>query len=236
MLYYRKDIPKDAEKYWAEEGRRLYRERGDTFKVNGDQKAAAAKVLAAAAAPADKVAALIAYTRSSVRDVFDPGVTTADRTEFFKHMPKDRQRTAAEILSSGMGTGAELAVVFVGLANQEGMESRLAYIANRAEVSFTPKALTMTDPYFLDQLAIGVRMGNDWRIFDVADRTLAPGMLASQEEGVFALIADPKTPSFVRTDPAPPEASTESRTAKLQLTTNGSLEGDVAESLTGHAG
>jgi hypothetical protein len=61
-------------------------------------------------------------------------------------------------------------------------------------------------------------------------------MISWHEEGMYALITDPKNSSFIETPAAPPEASAETRTAMLSLSPDGTLAGDVEESYSGHRG
>ena len=74
------------------------------------------------------------------------------------------------------------------------------------------------------------------KIFDVCTKSLATGMISWREEGVYALIADPKAPIFIQTKFTPPEGSAEVRSAHLQLSPDGTLEGDVEETYSGHRG
>src|SRR5262249_25590518 len=48
------------------------------------------------------------------------------------------------------------------------------------------------------------------------------------------LLADPKDPVFVNTPISPAESSMEKRTAKLRLSEDGTIEGDVRVEYTGH--
>ena len=51
-----------------------------------------------------------------------------------------------------------------------------------------------------------------------------------------ALVTDPKEPVWTRTPLSAPDKSLEKRTAKLKLSEDGTLEGDVQIVYTGHAG
>jgi hypothetical protein len=124
-------------------------------------------------------------------------------------------------------------VGFAALAAEAGLDVRPALVADRSEIVFNPK---LAERYFLDNGAVAVKQGDSWKVLDVSRRLLTPGMLPWQEEGMFALIADPKTPKFIQTPMSPPEASAELRKAQLELTAEGSLEGDVTETFTGHKG
>jgi hypothetical protein len=59
-------------------------------------------------------------------------------------------------------------------------------------------------------------------------------MLRWQEEGMDALICDPKEPVFVQTPLSGPEKSLIQRTATFRLDEEGTLEGDVKVEVTGH--
>jgi hypothetical protein len=59
-------------------------------------------------------------------------------------------------------------------------------------------------------------------------------MIPWEHEGVFALITDAKMPNFIEATPAPPDASTSKRVAHFALSVDGTLEGDVEQTATGH--
>src|SRR5947208_10400207 len=59
-------------------------------------------------------------------------------------------------------------------------------------------------------------------------------MLPADEEGMFPIVTDPQAAMFITTPIAPPEASVESRSARLKLSSDGTLAGEVEEAYTGH--
>jgi hypothetical protein len=233
LLYYREGGTRDADKFWSEEGKKAWKEGKDSVKVNEELKGSAAVAAASRAKTDDeKVAALIAGLHTSLHNLDDPGITTAEREAYFSKLPKGRNRTSIEIFKSGIASSDEMSVAFAALAAAAGMETHPVLIANRDEVAFNPKS--MPDRYFVDSGAIAVKVDNGWKVMDVSDRFLSPGTLPWEREAVYALIGDPKMPSFTQTPTSPPEASTELRTARLALSADGSLEGDVEEIITGH--
>jgi len=229
LLYYREDDKRDPDKYWNEIGRKRYGELKQALKVDNQIKQTVAEITAGKQNEA-AVAALLDYLWKHTRGFDDPGVTDADRAKV--KMPKDRPRTPAEILGSGLGSADELNIVFAALAANAGLEARPALMPSRQDIYFDPK---MADEYFLDNVDMAVKIGNDWKIYDVSARHLPPGMLSWPEEGVKALLSDPKKPSFVQTPYSPPEANLWQRVAKFALSDDGTLEGDITETYTGHA-
>jgi hypothetical protein len=82
---------------------------------------------------------------------------------------------------------------------------------------------------------MALSIGGQWKIYDVNARMLPAGMLSWREEGVSALIADPKTPEFITVPISGPDDSMSNRKGRLALSEDGTLEGDLEESWTGHA-
>jgi hypothetical protein len=232
LLYYRENgPPKDADKFWSDEGKKSYSVIKQLLKSSDELKAGAAEAVSGAGGDAEKVAALVAYLHKHVRLFTEPEVTSAERENFIQNLPKDRQRNSAEIFKSGIATSGEMNVVFAALAEEAHLEARPALTGDRSEKVFDPK---MAEPYFLNNRVMAVKAGDFWKVFDVSDRLLTPGMVPWHEEGMSALVTDPKAPTFVSVPFSPPETSTDQRTARFALSADGTLEGDVEESYTGH--
>jgi Domain of Unknown Function with PDB structure (DUF3857) len=239
LLAYREG-PTDPLIFWNTEGRKLYGEFKASLNSNAEMKSAAADAVTGANSVEEKITALTIRVRKILRNVSEPDVPAAERQGFIEKYPKNHLRTSTEIFKSGLATSVEMNFLFGALAMQAGLEVRPALIADRRQIAFDPK--TMADRYFLGSAwplglggaVVAVRVGETWKIVDVSDRVLPPGMLPWQEEGVYALLGDPDDPRFIKTPAAPPEVSTELRTAHLSLSAQGSLEGDVEESYTGH--
>jgi hypothetical protein len=232
LLFYSAGAQKDPDKYWNEQGRKAYGDLKSLLKSNDELKTASAEATSGVAGDEEKISAMVLYVRKHLRNLFDPDVTQADRQKYFKSLPRDRFRSAAEIFKSGIATPREMNVVFAAIAMHAGLEARPALVADQSEIALGPKA--MTDTYFLDNVAMAIKLGDSWNVFDVSQRSLTPGMLPWREEGVVALVTDPKTPVFITTKAAAPAASSELRSAKLSLSAEGLLSGDVEESYSGH--
>jgi hypothetical protein len=231
LLFYRDDDKREPDKYWGEIGKKYYDRLKLALKANNELKQTVAEVITGAQTDEEKVSALIGYLRKHTRGFYDPGVTDAERAQV--KMPKDRQRTAAEVLKSGLGTPDERNLLFAAMAAAAGLETRPALLPSRQDILFNQR---MTDVYFLDSVDMAVKIGDAWKLYDVSARDLPPGMLSWPEEDVPVLLSDPKKPSFIASQPASPESSRIHRTAKLSLSEDGTLEGDIEETSTGHSG
>ena len=233
LVFYHQDGDKrDPEKYWNAIGKKTYGGLKQSLKSNGEMKEAAAKAVADSKDENDKVVHLIRYIHGNIRNLWDHDVSDAERAELIKKRPKDRYRTSAEVFKSGIGDADELNTLFAAMAAEAGLEARPAMLPNREDVVFDE---SFAEEYFLRSIDMAVQIGGKWKLFDVSQRRLPPGMLIWQEEGQRALITDPKKPFFITASPAPPESSAALRKARLALSDDGTLEGDLEESWTGHS-
>ncbi len=232
MFYSEGGNRRDPEKYWNDTGKDLYnRLLKPALKANNEIKQAAAGAIEGVAGDEQKVLALVKYIRKNLRNLFSAEVTEAERAKILKQMPKDRERTSAEIFKQGIGTSDELNTLFAAMATSVGLEARPAMVADREDVVFVPN---MTDRYFLRSIDMAVNIGGKWKLYDVSAHLLPANMLSWREEGMKALLSDPKKPLFVESPLSPPEASAGIRSAKLMLLEDGSIEGDVDQQFSGH--
>jgi hypothetical protein len=231
LLLYHDDKKREPEKYWQKVGKDSYDRLKLSLKLNDELKAAAAKAVEGAPAE-EKPVRLIRYMRANFRNLFDGSVSDAERIKVIKSMPKSRNRTSIEIFKSGIGTADELNTLFAALADAVGLEARPALVANRSDVVFHPR---MTESYFLRSIDMAIKSSEEWKLYDVSTRRLPPTMVSWQEEGMQALVSDPKTPVFIQSPISPPDASATLRKGRLALTADGTLEGDITETRTGHA-
>src|SRR5262249_32678070 len=88
--------------------------------------------------------------------------------------------------------------------------------------------------YFLraDMIAVGVE--NHWRFFDPGSTYVPFGMLPWRKEATGVLIVGPDFQQNAATVLSPADKSCVKRTAKLRLTDDGTIEGDVQVEYYGH--
>ena len=92
----------------------------------------------------------------------------------------------------------------------------------------------MQSAYFLNARDIAVNVGGKWKFYDVTDPALPGGQLRWQEQGVYVLIDDPKTPELIQTPLLTAQESIKNRFANFTLSEEGVLAGDVREMLFGN--
>jgi hypothetical protein len=227
LVFYSPDLKKDPMTYWKDHGKQLHEVFKGYMKVNDDVRRASAEAIGDAATPEQKIERLFNFCRTKIKNVNDDasGLTPEQLQKL-----KDN-KSPADTLKRGYGTGLDIDFLFGALATAAGFDARFAKLSDRSTRFFDP---TFTDDYFMRAYNIAVKIGDQWRFFDPASTYTPYGMLRWQEEGIQALITDAKEPQFVGTQLSPAEKSVQKRTAKLRLTEDGTLEGEVRVEFTGH--
>jgi len=223
---------RDPDKYWDSVGKKAYREMKASLKTNGELKEAASKAIGDAKDDDTKVVRLIGWIQANLRDLYGHDVSEEERAKIIKRYIKGPPRTSVDVYKSGIGDSDELNTLFAALASEVGLDARPVLVADREDMLFNK---TLAEKYFLRNVDMAVMIGGKWKIYDVSMRLTPPGMLSWREEGVSALIADPKSPQFITVPISAPDDSLSSRKGRLVLSEDGTLEGDVEENWTGHA-
>jgi hypothetical protein len=227
LFYYVPFGRSTTDKFWTELGKGIYSAMKPHLKVTGAVTKTASEVASKGNTPLEKLDLLSLYCRTRIKNVQTESVTAEERTE------ADKNRIPEDTLTHGEGTGEDIRFLFAAMAISQGFEAQVAALPSRAEVFFTRDLL---DGYFLRYRAIAVKVNGEWRFYDPANTYEPRGGLAWYNEGVPALLCDPKGPTVVETPNSTPEASTIHQEGTLKLSADGTLEGDVILRYMGHAG
>jgi hypothetical protein len=226
-LYYSEDNKMSTDQYWNIIGRAFGEVLKDEMKVNDDVKSAVAGIVGDAKTPEEKLERIYDFCRTKIKNLNDDANgMTDDEKEKVKE-----NKTPADTLKRGMGTGSDIDHLFAALAKAAGFDAHLALSGNRDDFFFTRDLANVA---FLRSAFIAVRVGDGWQFFSPAEMYTPFGMLGWPEEGQDALIVDSKEPLWVKTPVAAPEKSVEKREGKFHLLEDGTLEGDVHIEYTGH--
>ena len=227
LVFYSKERKLEGEKYWQDYGRRTYEENKSRMKASDEVKTASAAAIAGASTPEEKLEKLFEFCRSKIKNINDDasGLTAEERAKLKEN------KSPADTLKRGMGTGTDIDMLFASLAIAAGFDARVVKLSNRRDTVFDKG---FPDDYFIQAYDIAVKVGDQWRFYDPASTYVPLGMLRWQEEGQEALLSDPKEPIWLRTPLSSPAKSKTKRTAKLTLSDDGTLEGDAQIEYTGH--
>jgi Domain of Unknown Function with PDB structure (DUF3857) len=218
---------KTPEKYWTDLGKDYYERTKSLIKPNDDVKQMATSLTGSAKSDDEKIANLFDFCRYKIKNITNDasGLTPDERAKI-----KDN-KSPSDTLKRGTGTPFDIDLLFASLASAAGYDARIALVPDRGDIFFD-KALP--NAYFMGPRNVAVNVGGAWKFFDPGWDYLPLGMLRWQEEGQQALITDPKNPVWVNTPMSSHEKSLVKRIAKLKLTEDGTLEGDVRVEFTGH--
>ena len=229
LVYYTLETNLTPDKFFKEYGKRLHEATKPLLKVNDDIRNASTEIIGGAQTPAQKLEKLFDYCRFKIkRSHDDASGMTADELKKLKD-----NKSPADTLKRGIGSDRDIDTLFGALALAAGFEVRVANLADRSEAFFDKG---FPDDYFLNMYAIAVRLDNNWRFFSPSSTYVPFGMLPWNIEGGEALVTDPKDPTFSIVPVSAPEKSVEKRSAKLKLSDDGTLEGDVRIEYHGHSG
>jgi len=229
LVYYEEPENPEPDKFWKKRGRDLYADYKRDTKVDNKVKALAAELTEGKTTDDEKLNALIDYCRIKIKNLRHPlfEISTAD---IKKWKPAEKP---SQTIENGYGSGSDINKLFVALAAAAGYDARITRMAGRDDYFFDP---SFANGYFLRRTSVAIRIDDKWRFFDLSNPYIELGMLSWQEEGVPALISDPKEPTFVNTPMSPPDRNLTQRTAHLKLAEDGSIEGTVEVIVRGHDG
>ena len=185
LIYYEEEKNLNPDQYWKSVGRTLYQEYKAKVKVNADTRDIAETATAGAKTDEEKLEKLLLYCRHNLKDINGDEITTEERNKL------KANNTTADTLRTGKGTYRDIELVFAALATAAGFEARPAYLPDRSEFLFHNSIPLL---YFMRSYDIAVQVNGKWKFYDVANRNLPPGILRWPQQGVQALIADPKDP------------------------------------------
>ena len=227
FLYYTDATKIETAKYWKDVGKAFFEATRDEMKVSDEVKTAIAGIVSDAATPEEKLRRIYDFCRTKIKNISDDasGMSEDEKKKFKEN------KSPADTLQKGMGTGGNIDMLFAALAKAAGFDARLALSGNRADLFFSRN---LGNVAFLGSSFIAVRVGEQWQYFSPAEMYTSFGMLGWPEESQETLITDPKEPIWTQTSTAPPEKSLAKRTAKLHLLEDGTIEGDVYIEYTGY--
>ena len=222
LLYYTELGDYTPEKYWKDMSRRLYDVTRGYIKPNDEVKQLAASLVAGIPTPEQKIEKLFWYCRTKVKNTTYEDLPNEDKLK--------ENKSPGNTLKNGYGDAADINYLFGAMCAAAGLDPRVALVPDRGQ-KFFDMSHTL---FFMEQIVIAIRVGANWQFLDPGTSYVPVGMRKWQGEGTQALILDEKESKFVMTNPSPTANSSYIRNAKLELSEDGTLEGDIRIVLTGH--
>lgn len=222
-----KEPPLDQ--FWKKTGKETFGEWKARLEVTPPVRRLADSLTAGQTDPAERVRSLHEFCRTRIRNVYDDAYDFTDEQR--NKLLEDRKRLPEETLRRGYGTDRDIVALLTALAEAAGFRSRIAITADRSEIFFQPRNRL---PFQLSEAISAVQVNGEWRFYDPANRNVPAGMLPWWEESQEALVLDPDQPQFVATQLSLPSRSLARRTGRLRLREDGTLQGEISQTFTGH--
>ena len=220
--------PSNPASYWGAVGKEQSGLAKFINKPDKEITRVASELTAAASTPEDKLRKLYEFCQTQIRNTaFDTTLTDEQKAK----LPKIK--SIGDVLKNKTAPPQFVDMLFGAMANSLGMETRVAFSADRSKMFFAPE---MTNESFIHPAAIAVLVGKDWKFFNPGTAFLPYGSLVWYEEDVWALLVGENKYLWVKTPFADFDKSIAKRTGKFKLLEDGTLEGDVRIEYTGQLG
>lgn len=188
-------------------------------KSNKDIKKLAEELTVGAATAEEKLAKLYEYCQTQIKNTdYDTSLTDEQR----RKLPE--VNSLSDVIKRKSARSQYIDMLFGSMASSLGMETRLVYSGNRANMLFDP---SMTNENLIHFTGVAVRVGDKFKIYNPCTPFIGPEQLAWNEEGVWALLIGEKNYEWVQTPYSDYRKSKMKRTGKFKLSEDGTLEGTV---------
>ncbi len=220
--------PNNPSSYWGSVGRENMFFAKFMNKSDKDIKRTATEITAGAATPEEKLRKIYDFCQTQIKNTtFDPTLTDDQR----KKLPETK--SLSDVLKNKSAASPFVDMLFGAMANSLGFETRVAMMADRSQMFFSPE---MTNESFIHPGAVAVKIGEEWRFFNPGMSFLPFGKLVWYEQDVWALVVGENGSAWAKTPLADAKDSTAKRTGNFKLLEDGTLEGTVNVELTGQSG
>ena len=218
--------PSNMQKYWGAVSTERAPLTKFMTKKDDDIKRVADEVTAGAPTTEEKLKRLYEYCQRQISNTtFDASLTDEQRAK----LPEIK--SLADVLKRKSGSSQVIDMLFGAMASSLGLEARVGLVGDRSQMFFHPN---MTNDRLIHLGVIGVKVGNEWKLFNPGMKFLPYGMLVWYEEDNWALLVSDKMYDWQQTPFTPHDSSNIKRTGKFNLLEDGSLVGDVVMEYTGH--
>lgn len=225
VLFYTAEEQKTPETYWPEVGRTRAERFDGQAKANDRIRTTARTLVAGATGDRDKLERIAHWLRTEFQ------VVRSESPDSLRaHGLKD-PKNVSEALQQKGGRYYDATLAFATLARAAGLDVRWVRVATRSGLFFNPN---MLHEGFLDSYQVAVRLDGQWSTFDPVARYLPWNLRLWDEESTVGLLCDRDSSVFIETGYSTPEDSRLARSADLDLRPDGTLEGTVHVSWSGH--
>jgi len=199
----------------------------DQLVVNGKIRERAKSVTAGIEGSVDQLKALYTWCQANIINL---DVDTSEQAAK-QRRKQGEMRDSAAVLKGGAGTGMEINFLFAALVRAAGYEAHITNTCGR-DLLRTP-SVALNGWYYMAPNYVAVAKGAGWFFLNPGNPVLAFDELRWQEQGAEMLLCGSAGLEWSRIPMSTADDNVRTRSAKLTLDAEGTLEGEVEQLLTG---
>lgn len=189
-------------------------------------KAKMAELTAGAASDDEKVRRIYDFVQKRMRNIaFDKSLTE-------EQIEKMDVEDANDALKRGMGNSFHLDLLFAALTKAAGLETNVIIAGDRSDNFFSPEKYPFIG--FIQMSGVAVKVGTEWKYFDPCQPYMPYGMLPWNHEDVKAMLIGDGGSVWKTIPSTNISKSIAKRTGTLNLSADGTLEGEIKLEYEGH--
>lgn len=179
-------------------------------------------------APTDdaKLRSIYDFVQKKIRNISFEGTLTDEERDDLDH------DHAEDTLKKGLGNSVYVELLFAALAKAAGFEVNLVFAGDRSSTFFHPDKYP--SPSFVSLSGVAINVNSEWKFFHASVPYLPYGYLPWNKEGVNSMLVAEKGFRWEMTPRSGQAKSLAKRSAKLQISEDGTLDGTVRLEYYGH--
>ena len=203
-------------------------------KPNDQIKAKATELIIGATTDDEKLRHLYEFCQSEIANFrwSNSPELVQKQKRFNESWARSRAAVVKSTLEERVGDSKTVNLLFAAFARGAGYQVRQIRCASKF---FLSKVRVNMGWAFMNRQLVAVEVGGKWRVFDPGSYLVPYGMLDWADEGATAMrCGDERTVQFEPVPLSAAERTQQERKARLNLDAEGTLEGEIEESFTGH--
>jgi len=224
---YRDEVPElDPVKYWRDFNKKKYAQ-AESFV---DKRKAMEDAVAGIIAPGDSAEVKLQKIYARVQQIQNLSYLPAKSLDERKHENMKENSNVEDLWKRQYGNGYDLTWLFLGLARAAGFEAYPCLVSNRSEYFFIKERVNGRE---LNANVVLVKVNGKDEFFDPGAAFTPFGLLPWMETGVDGLRLDKNGGMWIRTTMPTSEQTRVERSAKLKISNEGDITGELTVTYTG---
>jgi len=224
---YRDEVPElDPVKYWRDFNKKKYAQ-AESFV---DKRKAMEDAVAGIIAPGDSADVKLQKIYARVQQIQNLSYLPAKSLDERKHENMKENSNVEDLWKRQYGNGYDLTWLFLGLARAAGFEAYPCLVSSRSEYFFTKERVNGRE---LNANVVLVKVNGKDEFFDPGAAFTPFGLLPWMETGVDGLRLDKNGGTWIRTTMPTSEQTRVERSAKLKISDEGDITGELTVTYTG---